>query len=134
MLMAGCAGPAPPGRPAAFPSAAVSFDGRYEGTMRVTGASVGMDHRDCATPPRISIEVKNNRFSLATPHPQVAASTPSLADRAAPVYDAAIRPDGTVVGISHQTNTALQGVVSGTRMSGQVYGLLCYYEFTADRV
>jgi hypothetical protein len=135
--VSGCAGPAPQGQPAAGAaarSAVVSYDGRYEGAMRVTGSSVNMNRRDCATSPRISIEVKDNRFSLATPHPEAVAATPTLRDRATPVYDAAIRPDGIIEGISNQTNATMRGRVSGARMSGEIYGLLCYYEFTADRV
>jgi hypothetical protein len=133
--MPGCSGPVSQAQhAAASPTAAVSFDGRYEGTLRMTGASLGMSRSNCATSARISIEVRNGRFSLATPHPEAVASTPSLTDRATPVYDATIRPDGIIAGISDQTNATMQGRVSGTRMSGQIYGLLCYYEFAADRV
>ena len=70
--------------------------------MRVTGSSVNMNRRDCATSARISIEVKENRFSLATPHAEAVASMPTLRDRATPVYDAAIRPDGIIEGISNR--------------------------------
>ena len=129
----GCDGPRSQVQPAASPATAISFDGRYEGTVRVTGASLGMTRSNCATSARISVEVKNNQFALATPHPEAVASAPSLADRTTPVYDATIRPDGTIVGAS-QTNATMQGRISGSRMSGQIFGLLCYYEFTADRV
>jgi hypothetical protein len=100
----------------------------------MTGASRGMTRSNCATSPRISVEVKNNQFSLATPHPDAVASAPSLADRTTPVYEAAIRPDGSIVGVSNQTNATMQGRIFGSRMSGQIFGLLCYYEFIADRV
>jgi hypothetical protein len=130
----GCDGSRSQVQPAAFPAPAISFDGRYEGTMRMTGSSLGMSRSNCATSPRISVEVKNNQFSLATPHPEAVASTPSLTDRATPVYNATIRPDGSIVGISNQTNATMQGRIFGSRMSGQIFGLLCYYEFTADRV
>ena len=100
----------------------------------MAGSSLGMTRSDCATTPRISVEVKNNQFSLATPHPEAVASTPSLTDRATPVYNATIRPDGSIVGVSNQTNATMQGRIFGSRMSGQIFGLLCYYEFTADRV
>jgi len=130
----GCDGPRSQVQPTASPPAAVSFDGRYEGTLRMTGSSLGMTRSDCATSPRISVEVRNNQFSLATPHPEAVASTPSLTDRATPVYNATIRPDGSIVGLSNQTNATMQGRVFGSRMSGQIFGLLCYYEFTADRV
>jgi hypothetical protein len=132
--MPNCAGPAPLAEPPAAPRAAVSYDGRYEGTMRVTGGpGTASNPSLCGTPPRVSIEVRNNRFTLAVPHPD-AEATPSLRDRATPTYDATIRPDGSITGMSNDTGATMDGRVSGTRMNGQVYGLLCYYEFTALRV
>ena len=74
------------------------------------------------------------RFSLAVPHPRVATATPSLSDRTTPVYEASIAPDGRIAGRSNQTNATLEGQVSGRQMSGQIYGLLCYYEFSANRL
>jgi hypothetical protein len=132
--LSSCAGSAPRGQPVAPVPAVVSHDGRYEGTVQVTGASMGVNQRDCQTTPRITIDVKDNRFSFAQPHPNVERSTPTLRDTSTPVYDATIRPDGTIVGISPQTNATMEGRVSGTRMSAQIYGLLCYYQLTADRV
>jgi hypothetical protein len=74
------------------------------------------------------------RFSLAVPHPRVATATPSLSDRTTPVYEASIAPDGRITGRSNQTNATLEGQVSGRQMSGRIYGLLCYYEFSANRL
>jgi hypothetical protein len=129
-----CNARAPQEQPSAAPPAAVFYDGRYVGTVRSTGASGGMRRSDCETPPRISIDVRDNRFSLAQPHPAAVASAPTLRDRTTPVYNATIAPDGTIKGISEQTNAILEGRVSGRQMSGQIYGLLCYYEFTAERM
>jgi len=129
-----CVAPAPQEQPSAAAPAAVSYDGRYVGTVRNTGASGGMRRSDCETPPRISIDVRGNRFSLAQPHPTAVASTPSLEDRTTPIYNANIAPDGTIKGASDQTNATLEGRVSSGQMSGHIYGLLCYYEFTAQRV
>jgi hypothetical protein len=129
----GCAGPPPKQQAAAPPPAVITYDGRYAGTVRSTGTAGSMPEDDCATPPRLSIEVVNGRFSLPVPHPKVAA-TPSLSDRTTPVYDASIAPDGRITGRSNQTNTTLEGQVSGRQMSGQIYGLLCYYEFSANRL
>ena len=131
---ASCAGPAPQSRPAAVPRAAVSYDGRYEGTIRVAGGSVSMNPQECAAPPRFAVEVRNNRFSLAQPHSDVAAGTSSLRDSSTPVYNATVRPDGTISGISNETNVPIEGRISGAHMVGQINGLLCYYDFTADRV
>jgi hypothetical protein len=130
----GCAGPPPEQQAVAPPPDVTTYDGRYAGTVRVTGSGGGMQQDDCATPPRLSTEVVNGRFSLAVPHPRVATATPSLSDRTTPVYEASIAPDGRITGRSNQTNATLEGQVSGRQMSGQIYGLLCYYEFSANRL
>jgi hypothetical protein len=132
ILASNCAGPA--SRPAApTPAATLSFDGFYEGRLEVTGASGGMNRRDCDTDPRFVVEVRDNRFSIVQPHPRVATAAPTLRDSTTVVYDATIRPDGTIIGMSSRTNATMEGRVVGDRMSGQIYGLLCYYAFTADR-
>ena len=115
------------------PAAAISYDGTYTGTLSVTGAAGSVNSRDCATDPRFSVQVTGNQFSFPLPHPAVVEATPSLRDAATPIYDASIAPDGTIKGISNSNNTTMDGPVSGIRMTGQVYGLLCYYAFTADR-
>jgi hypothetical protein len=127
----GCANRAP--QPVAAPAAAISYDGTYTGTLRLTGASTSMNQSDCATDPRFSVKVTGNQFSFPLPHPAAVKDTPSLRDSATPVYNASIAPDGTIKGLSNDTNTVMDGRVSGIRMTGQVYGLLCYYAFTADR-
>ena len=130
--VSGCVSPAPQAQPAA-PAPAPSYDGHYEGRVEGTGASVGMSRLDCETDPRFAVEVRGSRFSIVQPHPRVATAVPTLRDRTTVVYDAAIRPDGTIVGTSGRTNATMEGRVSGARMSGQIYGLLCYYAFTAER-
>jgi hypothetical protein len=94
---------------------------------------MGTTPRDCATPPRISIDVRNNQFSLEEPHPNVAGGAPTLRDSASAVYRATILIDGTFAGTSDRSSATLVGRISGTRMSGQINGLLCQYDFTADR-
>ena len=115
------------------PAPAPSYDGHYEGRVEGTGASVGMSRLDCETDPRFAVEVRGSRFSIVQPHPRVATAVPTLRDRTTVVYDAAIRPDGTIVGTSSRTNATMEGRVVGGRMSGRIYGLLCYYAFTAER-
>ena len=130
----GCADRPPEQQVVAAPRTVTTYDGRYAGTVRLTGSAGGMRQADCATTPRFSVDVVSGRFSLPVPHPQVATATPSLSDRTTPVYEASIAPDGRITGRSHQTNSTLEGQVSGGRMSGQIYGLLCYYEFSANRL
>jgi hypothetical protein len=115
------------------PLPSTSFDGRYEGTVRVIGTAVGMKVQDCETTPRIAIDVRNNRFVYVQPHPNVATQVPELREKTTPTYRATISPNGTISGLSDQTGATMTGRVSGTRMTGEVYGLLCYYSFTADR-
>jgi hypothetical protein len=129
-----CSAWAPQEQPLAAAPAAVFYDGHYAGTVRSTGASGGMRQSDCETPSPIAIDVRDNRFSLAQPHPAAAASTPSLQDKTTPVYNATIASDGTIKGVSEQTNATLEGRISSGQMNGQIYGLLCYYEFTAERI
>ena len=76
---------------------------------------------------------------FALPHPAAVGATPPLRDSAtpvyttSPVYTASIAPDGTIKGLSNDTNTTMDGRVAGARMTGQINGLLCRYAFTADR-
>jgi hypothetical protein len=130
LAASGCANQAP--QPAAAP-AAISYDGTYTGTLRATGSSTSLSLKDCATDPRFSAHVTGNRFSFPLPHPALVEATPSLRDAAIAIYEASIAPDGTIKGISISKNTIMDGRVAGTRMTGEVYGLLCYYAFTADR-
>jgi hypothetical protein len=129
----GCAGPPPPVQTAAAALPVTAYDGRYDMRLSVAGASVGMRKEDCATTPRLPVQVTNGRFNLPLAHP-AAESTPSLREEATPVYQASIAPDGRINGISTDTNTLLTGQVSAGRMTGQINGLLCYYDFIADRV
>jgi hypothetical protein len=115
------------------PAAAISYDGTYTGTLRVTGVSTSMNRSDCDTDPRFSVKVTGNQFSFSLPHPAAVKATPSLRDSATPIYNASIASDGTIKGFSNNTNTTMDGRVAGTRMTGQIRGLLCYYAFTADR-
>jgi hypothetical protein len=131
LTASGCANQAP--QPMAPPTAAISYDGTYTGTLRLTGAGGGMHQSDCATDPRFSVNVTGNQFSFPLSHPAAVKATPSLRDSATPIYNASIASDGTIKGLSNNTNTVMDGRVSGTRMTGQVYGLLCYYAFAADR-
>jgi hypothetical protein len=132
-LLAGCVDTAPQAQPAAPAGAAPSYDGRYEGRLDVTGASVGMDRRACEADPRFVVEVRGNRFSIVQPHPRFATDSPELRDSTTVVYDATIQPGGRIVGMSNRTNALMEGSVVGARMSGEIYGLLCYYAFVADR-
>jgi hypothetical protein len=114
--------PPPPAPPGPGPTAA--FDGRYAGSIRVTGASTSMNPQQCETNPRLEFTVTNGAFGITTAQPQLTASTS---------YTAQILADGAITGISNQTGGTLRGRAEGTRLTGEIFGLLCYYAFTADR-
>lgn len=132
LLLLGCAPPAPPPGPAAT-APAPSFDGRWVGSVRITGASPGVDPANCAVEPGMDVQVSGNRFQYTQSRPALVASAPSLRDIATTAFTATIAPNGTITGVSDGTGATMNGRVEGTRMSGNIYGLLCYYSFTADR-
>jgi hypothetical protein len=127
----GCAAQAPApagGSAAAAPS--VSFDGHYDGTVQLVGAASGFDPHQCATDPRLSLQVTNSEFTYVQPHPNAGA----MAQReTTATYTATIAPDGTIRGSSANLSGGMSGRVTGTHMSGQINGVVCYYSFAADR-
>ena len=113
--------------------AAISYDGTYTGTLRVAGTSTSLNPKDCAADPGFSVTVTDNKFSFPLSHSALIKATPSLSSTPIPIYNASIASDGTINGFSSNNNTVMDGRVVGTRMTGQVYGLLCYYAFAANR-
>ena len=135
LVVAACA--SPPASTTGAPSSpgSTSFDGRYEGSVEVTGVIAGGAPRQCAVDPRLSLQVTNNRFSYTQQHPNLLNSSPGLTAAAtAPTYNATIASDGSISGDSGNFNGTINGKVAGTHMSGTITGLACYYRFTADRV
>jgi hypothetical protein len=129
----GCSGP--PASTAAPPPQAVSYDGRYEGTIQVTGAAIGTSRQQCATDPRISFDVRNSKFVYSQSHPNFVGTAPDLTPQATtPVYNVTITQDGSLSGNSDVFVGTIAGRVTGSHMAGQINGELCYYSFEADRV
>src|SRR5829696_6866907 len=115
--MPGCSAHAPrSGGAAPAVASTTSYDGRYEGTIRVTGVAGSMDPRKCATEPRMVLDVRDSTFQYALPHPHAAASSPELAKRTTPTYTGRIAPSGAISGFSNDTNTTMIGQVRGSRM------------------
>lgn len=113
----------------------VSFDGRYRGSVQVTGAAGGFDPQVCATDPRLSLQVANGAFSFTQSHPNLAGTSPGLiSETTSSTYSATIAPDGSITGNSGEQNGTVEGEVSGAHMSGTINGFICFYKFTADRV
>jgi hypothetical protein len=103
---------------------AVSWDGTYHGTVRTTALGSGMTSTWCETEPEMVVQVKNNSFAYAMPHP-------NAPDNRTPVYSASIAPDGTFKGTIGSGE--MRGRVVGSNMSGTVNGSLCVYAFSIDR-
>ena len=72
IAMTGCATSGPPPAAPVPAVAPVSFDGTYQGTIRVTtSAASGAQSNWCDTPPAISLSLQNGAFSYILAHPNV---------------------------------------------------------------
>ena len=103
-----------------------SFDGLYSGSIRIRNVSSSSPSDWCETTPTMSIEVRNNGFNYAMPHPNVMGNP-------TPVYPAYIYPDGSIRSIPGIVAGIVTGQVTGNRMEGAISGLGCEYAFTAYR-
>ena len=131
LAMFGCADPPAPVVPVAAPVTA--FDGRWSGTMQLTGAASSVPQDSCNVPPRFNVDVRNGQFTLAQVHPLVGSTSPSLRGVSSLDYTATISADGSFTGVADSTGATLSGRIADGRMSGNIYGLLCYYSFSATR-
>jgi hypothetical protein len=132
----GCSGPRPP-QPsaAAAPPPPVSYDGHYQGTVRLAATASGTDPQTCAVDPPFALDVRNNAFVYVQAHPEIAGTAPGLtAQKTTVTYNGSIAPDGTISGSSAAYGGTIAGQVSSAHMSGQISGVLCKYTFSADRV
>ncbi len=125
-LLSGCVGapsyltaPAGPARPG------VSFDGRYQGSIRITNTSASVPRDWCDTDGRLKLQVSNNNFTYTMPHPNVPGN-PTFQ------YTGSIYPDGTIQGQSGDLGV-ITGRATGSHLEGVISGSDCEYAFTADR-
>ena len=131
LALFGCADPPTPAPQVVAPVTA--FDGRWSGTMQLTGAASSVPQDSCNVPPRFSVDVRDGRFLLAQVHPLVGSTSPSLRGVSSLDYTATISADGSFTGVADSTGATLSGRIADGRMSGNIYGLLCYYSFSAQR-
>ena len=124
-ILSGC-GQATTTRPVATAVAvpAVSWDGTYRGTIQITGVGSGVQRPWCQTDPQMVVQVTNNAFRYAMPHP-------NAPDNPTPVYAATIGPDGIFK--SQIGSGTMSGRVDGTRITGAIDGSVCVYAFSMDR-
>ena len=90
VAVSGCANRAT--QPVAAPAAAISYDGTYTGTLRVTGASTSMNQKTSPHRPTLLGQRDGVNPSFPLPHPAAVKAAPSLRDSATPIYNASIAP------------------------------------------
>ena len=128
--LGGCAAGAPAPLSNAVPATpSISFDGSYQGSIQVTSTSSAsaMQRNWCETDSHVVLQVTNNTFSYALPHPNLPRDVPTS------VYSTSIAPDGSFQAVSDQ-QTTMTGKVIGTHMTAVINGLGCVYSLIADRV
>ena len=130
LAISGCSSPPPP--PPA-PAPVVSYDGTYTGTLTLTGVGAGVPRVGCAANPQFMVQVAQNAFSYAQPHPRATIKAPGFpTTNATATYAAAVAQDGSFSGQS-QLGGTIAGSIKGGHMTGNVEGLECVYTFAADR-
>ena len=134
LLLAGCSywsGDPTPDPPPPPPSAA--FDGRWVAQIRPTGGATGVDPGECDAQPRVTLDVREGRFTLTQNFAKLAAAAPTARAIATSTYTAEIAADGSVRGIS-DNNAVLRAQIQDGVMQGNIYGLLCYFSLNARRM
>ena len=125
-VLAGCAQPPQPAATIAQP--AVSFDGRYTGTVVLTGVASGADRSWCEKPTDFAVDVVNNVFTYSYALPNLA----NMPKNAKATYSAVVARDGSFQGQSDMTGVILGQITDGA-MAGTVDGIGCAYRITASR-
>jgi hypothetical protein len=108
-----------------------SSDGRYQGSVQVTGVDSGGDISWCETDRKLSWQVTNHMFTYVQPHPN--APHPASVDTRTTAYSGAISSDGSIRGTSNYSG-AIEGRLTGSHMTGSINGAGCQYSFSADRI
>ena len=131
IAISGCATSGPPPVAPKAAVAPVSFEGIYQGTIRVTtSAARGAQSNWCDTPPAISLSVQNGAFSYILAHPNIPQdSNYSLS----PSFTVSVAPDGSFNSTSQNGEAEMIGGITGSHMAGKINGTGCAYAFTADR-
>jgi hypothetical protein len=123
----GCttSGPPPPTAPP------TSFDGNYQGSIRLTSSGVsGIERKWCDTPPAISFSLRNGAFSYVLMHPNVPQDSKySLS----PTFTVVVAADGSFNATSQNGEAQMVGRITGSDMAGQISGTACGYAFTAEK-
>jgi hypothetical protein len=124
-ILCACTNPEPPPAPPAQP--AVSYDGRYVGSIHLVSSALVQGW--CDTPPSLTLMVNGNAFSYTLPHPNLP-HEPFYN----PNFAVHVAPDGSFRGPGGDLDYAtMTGRITGSHLTGRIDGADCSYEFTADR-
>jgi hypothetical protein len=102
-------------------------------TIQLTSASSavsGAGSNWCDTSPVISLSIQNNEFSYVLEHPNLPRDKSGFLS---PIFVARVAPDGSFRAASPNGSAAMTGIITGSRMSGQINGTGCSYTFTAEK-
>lgn len=120
-----CSSPQPAAPPPPPAAPAVSFDGHYTGSIRVTKSHSNW----CDTSPAVSLSVQGNAFTWTLVRPNL-----PQAELYNPTFQVSIGPDGSFsVEGGNGELTSLTGLIAATHMAGQIEGKYCGYAFSAER-
>lgn len=117
------------------PPPALAFDGHYVGSVQFVSMASGGDPSECTADPHMSLQVAGGSFVYAQPHPGLEGTTPGLTHQVTTMtYKGTVGADGAVAAENVLGGGRIVGQVSGAHMTGHIYGALCTYSFSADRV
>jgi hypothetical protein len=131
-LVGGCVTSGPPPLPATTPTTApVSFNGNYQGSIRLTSSGIsGGQTSWCDTPPALSLSIQKGTFNYVLLHPNVPKdSNYSLS----PTFTVVLAPDGSFSATSQNGEAQMVGRITGSHLAGQINGTACGYAFTAEK-
>jgi hypothetical protein len=127
--LGGCSNMSPPPAPPPPMATPYSFDGTYRGTIKLTSSAArGAQSNWCDTPPAITFVVQNNRFNYVLAHPNVPKDG-SLS----PEFSVPVAPDGSFDATSPNGTAEMTGLISASRITGQIMGTGCGYSFTLNQ-
>jgi hypothetical protein len=129
--LSGCVTSGPPPAPPPPATAPVSFDGNYQGSIKVTSSGIsGGQTSWCDTPPALSLSLQKGTFSYVLLHPNVPKdSNYSLS----PTFTVVLAPDGSFNAMSQNGGAQMVGRITGSHLAGQINGTACGYALAADK-
>jgi hypothetical protein len=130
-VVGGCVTSSPPPAPPPPMTAPTSFDGIYQGSIKVTSVGIsGGQTSWCDTPPTVSLSLQKGTFNYVLLHPNVPKdSNYSLS----PTFTVVLAADGSFNATSQNGEAQMVGRITGPHLAGQINGTACSYAFAADK-